>query len=71
MGRMRLSDMAAVLLQLLELSAVKMGEAEGLRSTPVTLLLMMRRAPEQAGTDNLLGVLLLRISKSTVNSVQK
>jgi hypothetical protein len=36
MGRMRLSDMAAVLLQLvllqlLQLSAVKMGEAEGLR----------------------------------------
>jgi hypothetical protein len=36
MGRMRLSDMAAVLLQLLELRAVKTGEAEGLRSTPVT-----------------------------------
>jgi hypothetical protein len=31
MGRMRLSDMAAVLLQLLELRAVKTGEAEGLR----------------------------------------
>jgi hypothetical protein len=30
MGRMRLSDMAAVLLQQLELRAVKTGEAEGL-----------------------------------------